>query len=190
MANELKPCPFCGSDKVRLQYIRDGQTTLCQSCGANGPSKFLGKDGPRGVIDQAVTAWNTRPAAPVEGLERYGYDRKGEVVPYENGALVLYSQAEAVISAKDAKIDGLERMLRISEYRADNLSKRISPLEADNAALKAEARKCESSAGDGNSAACRCNSYVTLDGQAGLASGPFYNQSSENPPRFMIGSRA
>ena len=49
----LKPCPFCGSDKV-LKAFRIGfpVSTQCQDCYTSGPLKLTGRE--------ADTAWNIR----------------------------------------------------------------------------------------------------------------------------------
>ena len=53
MSEELKPCPFCGSDDVDLQcYEDDGFHVVCGKCGGNMP----GWDDP----DEAIEAWNRR----------------------------------------------------------------------------------------------------------------------------------
>ena len=56
MADELKPCPFCGNaDIVKMIGVRDerGHSMMCGKCGVrqgcNGSS-----------MDQAIAAWNTR----------------------------------------------------------------------------------------------------------------------------------
>lgn len=33
--NDLKPCPFCNSDKIRDGYIRDGRRVYCADCSAS-----------------------------------------------------------------------------------------------------------------------------------------------------------
>lgn len=55
MAETLKPCPFCGSDDVRLMpdhMDRRDSYVLCRSCGARSTSAFSAKD--------AVEMWNQR----------------------------------------------------------------------------------------------------------------------------------
>lgn len=38
MSEILKPCPFCGSDKVDGMFIRDGWRIGCRDCGAGVPA--------------------------------------------------------------------------------------------------------------------------------------------------------
>lgn len=58
MSQELKPCPFCGSNKVK--DIRDA--IQCQECGAMA----VGDTGPR---DEA---WNRRAAPQAQGAGKWG----------------------------------------------------------------------------------------------------------------------
>ena len=60
--NKLKPCPFCGSNNIRIAGDRGGIRRIeCMpvkgACGAN----ILAK-----TDDEAIVKWNTRPAPPVE----------------------------------------------------------------------------------------------------------------------------
>ena len=65
MPDDLKPCPFCGSDKVWLDPlgIRNGEhsdfTPQCNGCGATIIPVVNWTRG------QATTAWNTRAPDPV-----------------------------------------------------------------------------------------------------------------------------
>lgn len=56
-------------------------------------------------ITTPIMPKNTRPAAPVEGLERYGQNWHDEMEPKNEGDYVLFSQAEAIIAAKDKKLE-------------------------------------------------------------------------------------
>lgn len=57
MPSELKPCPFCGSNKVRLADVMDFHFVKCDFCGNEG----LKDD----AVEEAVEAWNRR-ALPQE----------------------------------------------------------------------------------------------------------------------------
>jgi len=48
MSEELKPCPFCGTDIILEGSLSDGEWYICDYCGAES-----GGDG--------VNGWNTRP---------------------------------------------------------------------------------------------------------------------------------
>lgn len=56
MTNELKPCPFCGSEvAVRYEPNCDLYYVHCYACGAEtGDSGLYRKE------DKAIEAWNTR----------------------------------------------------------------------------------------------------------------------------------
>ncbi len=49
----LKPCPFCGTERIRLTAIRDGYEAHCR-CGAS-----VNAYNPNSRT-KAITAWNTR----------------------------------------------------------------------------------------------------------------------------------
>lgn len=66
---KLSNCPFCGSDRIAVHNIRDGQQAVCKDCGAMGKPAFYGPEGPEGTRDKAAEAWNIRSAVPVAALE-------------------------------------------------------------------------------------------------------------------------
>ena len=54
---ELKPCPFCGSKKVKVNQFKE--YVECDRCGATGPfisNQFLF----RTTSKKAIAAWNKR----------------------------------------------------------------------------------------------------------------------------------
>lgn len=62
MQSELLPCPFCGSGRVTVWNIRDGQQAVCKECKSTGAPTFHGPDGPKATWVHAVEAWNRRAA--------------------------------------------------------------------------------------------------------------------------------
>lgn len=58
--DDLKPCPFCGSGRVTVWNIRDGQQAVCKECKSTGAPTFHGLDGPKATWGHAVEAWNRR----------------------------------------------------------------------------------------------------------------------------------
>ena len=69
----LKPCPFCGGNKIRNIYRNGYHYVLCESCFAvGGPGKNFDEDcnpvETDDVIQDAMIKWNTRPAE--ERMER------------------------------------------------------------------------------------------------------------------------
>ena len=59
MTEDLKPCPFCGSDKVRVNsfWHDDYYHVICWNCRASTCFSYdKGEDG----IKEVVEAWNRR----------------------------------------------------------------------------------------------------------------------------------
>ncbi len=57
---ELKPCPFCGSDRV-FAHKHFWHVVLCQHCGAEGPASKEGETVSEAEAKaQAIAAWNRR----------------------------------------------------------------------------------------------------------------------------------
>lgn len=52
---ELKPCPFCGSNDVTMYEVYPSSYARCRVCGAEG--------GLRDSHDEAAAAWNSRTDA-------------------------------------------------------------------------------------------------------------------------------
>lgn len=49
---ELKPCPFCGNDEIKVDRIDGYMCAWCTNCTAQGPTSHFGPDG------TAQGAWN------------------------------------------------------------------------------------------------------------------------------------
>lgn len=60
---ELKPCPFCGSENVRLHGHVSAAQIRCHNCGAGCGGVYLDKVSGASLADKAATQWNTRIAA-------------------------------------------------------------------------------------------------------------------------------
>lgn len=111
----LKPCPFCGGRASHRQFTGNGFTlprveyteVRCDKCEiSTGPHQLLHHNG-----DRPLAAWNTRPAAPVEGLETIAWRdvngklyRRIDVRPGNGEPLVSQDKAEAIIAAERTKL--------------------------------------------------------------------------------------
>jgi hypothetical protein len=49
---DLKPCPFCGNDEIKVDLTAGGMKAWCTNCAAEGPTTHFGADG------TAQGAWN------------------------------------------------------------------------------------------------------------------------------------
>ncbi len=117
-----------------------------------------------GLPDGICVLSYTRPAAPVEGLERYGLNWHDEMEPNSEGDYVLFSQAEAIIAAERAEKELAQQAeeeakdlfwsiysvylakggVPVSTDKARSaLSNKIATLEADNTALTARVKELE-----------------------------------------------
>lgn len=56
---DLKPCPFCGSDKITISDSGSGMYASCRSCDAIGTHIPYEKD-KWDATCKAIEAWNTR----------------------------------------------------------------------------------------------------------------------------------
>lgn len=59
---ELKPCPFCGSDRIRVYTGLEHYTVECYSCQTHGPVKA--------ISNEAEERWNRRVAYWINAEER------------------------------------------------------------------------------------------------------------------------
>lgn len=60
MNEELKPCPFCGSDDVVVYSDHGAWRGACLDCDSEGR--------PTGEHERAVEAWNSRTSPALIGL--------------------------------------------------------------------------------------------------------------------------
>lgn len=65
MTDDLKPCPFCGSDRVTVRNISDGKQAVCKDCKSTGAPEFNGPD--NDAHERARAAWNLRAALKGDG---------------------------------------------------------------------------------------------------------------------------
>ncbi|WP_313031796.1 Lar family restriction alleviation protein [Brucella sp.] len=159
MASELKPCPFCGSNRIAFRSTPDMDTDgkfhriSCNECGAGSREKFAMETCPL-FYEELRSAWNTRPApaATDTGLEtvetqwRCAFISNDKWVSskqpenmrdgaIETRELVTRSQAEKLLAAEREKVLFLKTAMEIAQTHCGLKDKTIDSLEADNAAL-------------------------------------------------------
>ena len=138
MANELKPCPFCGGSNLDTYYCDiEGWIAhiKCDDCDDMiGPMSEWKYETKEEAYDDAAKRWNTRPAAPVEGFRRLSLVRGGGLEDNKNGDYVRFDQAEAIIAARDETIRRQDIALRGALLEVERL-------KADNAALTARVKE-------------------------------------------------
>lgn len=106
MTKQLKPCPFCGSDRVTIWNAGGGQQAVCKDCRATGPV-FTREEAWR----QAFTAWNMRTRTGMSRREaarligdtsvNMNFDIAGiirEAAPSADVKQILLDAADAVLS--------------------------------------------------------------------------------------------
>jgi hypothetical protein len=109
MTEELKPCPFCGSDSAVLDGKSDSCRVRCESCGVEGRPSFFNSD-EQDEIDiaeeEARYGWNTRATPPAStGVVPEGW-RPGQPITEE-----MHVAACKVLHHADG-LDGLpQRMM-------------------------------------------------------------------------------
>lgn len=98
-------------------------------------------------------------AVPVEGLERYDYGYIGPdgfILPNKDGQYVRFDQVEAIIAAKDARIEELlaTDLSKLEEFNC--LKEQINELEANNEALTARVKELEKLCDHGEASTMTC----------------------------------
>ena len=144
MANELKPCPFCGGNSISFRSTPDMDTdgkfhcVSCNECGAKSREKFAMDACPL-FYEELRNQWNTRPATPVEGLVRYDISMFGNgAVEMGGGEYVLFDQVDVIIAAERAKVRHWQEQYTEMHSQFIDLAKSA---EADNAALTARVKE-------------------------------------------------
>ncbi|MFS2326647.1 hypothetical protein U2P60_14725 [Brucella sp. H1_1004] len=109
-------------------------------------SRPVTDDDRKSLMDAHNAALNTRPDAPVDGLERFSLAAWSEEPTHHSyietdpvGEYVRFDQAEAIIAVERAKADEYYGEAVVSYDR----KLRVSELEADNAALTARVKERE-----------------------------------------------
>ena len=150
MANELKPCPFCGGKAHYTKEIASAGLAAVVTCSDNDCCTNHAE-----TLQKAIDLWNTRPAAPVEGLETVKQELLGSVKFFDDfppsiqnmanirvveAAHKYVEKAEAIIAAKER-----ERNDSCKAWRDafDSMHRRAMDAEADNAALTARVKELE-----------------------------------------------
>lgn len=130
MAEEMKPCPFCGGSDIQSFAIRDGRKMQCK-CGASPGPQFFGPLDKPSADERLVAAWNTRtPPTPTEGaeiverllarattLEKLGQENRPLTSEYDVAMVVLTREhlrsAATHITTQDAELTRLRQ--RVAE---------------------------------------------------------------------------
>lgn len=151
----LKPCPFCGSDRVSSAHQRDGRVIGCAGCGAR-----VGAFQP-GAEEKATEKWNTRttPAPPQDAVERIARIIKKVAfggIPTDEPTPICYMTAKIILASGLVTASRPSRKITMSDVRlvagegklsahdvlaAVNAHLRIHPIGPDEAAIRADERE-------------------------------------------------
>lgn len=149
---ELAMCPFCGSERITVWNIRDGQQAVCKDCHAAGAPAFNG--GADSATVRARAAWNRRAQRQAAPVSRDGEDfeqlmenafnegwrsreplgqlinsratmRKAWLESNARDALLSAIQTgTGVEEASDAEVEMLARYMAVAAYDVLHLTKR------------------------------------------------------------------
>jgi Lar family restriction alleviation protein len=95
--NTLKPCPFCGSNRVTVWGIRDGQQAVCKDCKATGAPMFIGPPSLEPASIRAVAAWNRRP----DNTREISQDEREAFEAWAQGECYALRRAQASMFYED-----------------------------------------------------------------------------------------
>lgn len=112
----LKPCPFCGSDRVSSAHQRDGRVIGCAGCGAR-----VGAFQP-GAEEKATEKWNTRttPAPPQDAVERIARIIKKVAfggIPTDEPTPICYMTAKIILASGLVTASRPSRKITMSDVR-------------------------------------------------------------------------
>lgn len=148
MANELKPCPFCGGKAHYTKEIASAGLAAVVTCSDNDCCTNHAE-----TLQKAIDLWNTRPAAPVEGLETVKQEL-GSVKFFDDFPHLFKTWQTFVLSRPRINMSRRPRpsLRRKSERNDsckawrdafDSMHRRAMDAEADNAALTARVKELE-----------------------------------------------
>lgn len=152
MADELKPCPFCGADESyqcsRSATVGAATAWRCSKCGANGP--YVERDGSDAAL---IRAWNRRAPSSAPAVD------PREVCARPCDVLALNSIececCEAMARACAAAIRALPPFRGLSDDRqpfaaqpSEAVKRLTEERDAARAALRESAAMCDTFAGE------------------------------------------
>ena len=106
MNEEIKPCPFCGSDEVK-EFKKVNQLhkvelfgVCCWDCG--------GESGISGIKEEAIQKWNQRPydfdmPAIVKKVQQFEELVSSLIMAWDTGAIALWNENDIDIYRKMVK---------------------------------------------------------------------------------------
>ena len=80
----LEPCPFCGSDRVTIWNVRDGQQAVCKDCRATAAAAFNGPADMPTAWERARQAWNRRAHSPAAEPESAWLIERSDIATVES----------------------------------------------------------------------------------------------------------
>lgn len=98
--SDLRPCPFCGSDDLRI----DGGFVRCNNCECDGPYHEEMDESDEDSIEGIAEKWNTRAAdARADKLAELLREVMSPRLISQDDALSLREKIDAALAAHDAE---------------------------------------------------------------------------------------
>lgn len=139
MQSEMKPCPFCGCEKILNGYIRDGREIVCGECRASVVAFHPG------ASKRAAERWNRRAEAALSAAEQQTAPSvAGEIADAVLSWMVEYDLLDAGNEYRAAEVIAVLDDFKPSYHAALSAQVQdVAKLDADEIAAAISTAACE-----------------------------------------------